>query len=845
MTIVRLAVVCLVAFFASMASIAHADRAPVLGQIDVPHDYYYREMYLPQLTSGPSAVAFMPDGERLVYSMQGSLWLQSIDSDIATQLTAGPGYDFQPDVAPDGSAVVFTRYLDDALNLFRLDVDSGDVTALTSGNDVNVEPRWSPDGTRLAFVSTRGTGRFHVFIGSVGEASFESAPLLPERRSDTSRYYYSAYDHELSPTWSPDGREIIYLSNPEIIYGSGAIWRRALDGGDTIPIRVEETTWRARPDWSPDGQRVVYSSYLGRQWHQLWLTTAAGNGDPIPLSYGDFDITNARWSPDGRRIAYIANEGGRLGIRIQEFVGGKVRELAIAERRYLRPTGTLALRIADAQGRLVAGRVSVSAADGRRYAPDDAWMHADDGFDRERTAMETQYFHSDGAARISLPAGDATVRIWRGLESRIASTTIEIVAGETTPLGLNLDSLKMPGTWQRQLSGDVHVHMNYGGHYRNTPEHLVRQAASEDLDVVFNLIVNKEQRIPDIHYFSARPDAASTDRVLLLHGQEYHTSYWGHLGLLGLDDHFLLPDYSAYPNTGAASPYPDNATIAGLAHEQSALVGYVHPFLTEPEPASESITNALPVDAALGLADFYEVVGFADHRASAAVWYRLLNCGMHLAAAGGTDAMANFASLRGPVGLNRTYARIDGDPETPEERKAAWLAALAAGRTLATNGPLLGLTVDDHEPGQTVSLDKAGRQLRYRGFLRSIVPVDHVELVQNGKVAKRFETDASGMSADIGGTLTVDEDGWLLLRAWNDQASPDIFDLYPYATTNPVFFDIDGKDLRCGADADYFIAWIDRIRDSAAAHPDYATDEERSIVLSNLDEARAVFEGRR
>ncbi len=40
--------------------------------------------------------------------------------------------------------------------------------------------------------------------------------------------------------------------------------------------------------------------------------------------------------------------------------------------------------------------------------------------------------------------------------------------------------------------------MNYGGHYRSTPETLLAQQDAEDLDVVYNLLVNKEERIPDI-----------------------------------------------------------------------------------------------------------------------------------------------------------------------------------------------------------------------------------------------------------------------------------------------------------------------------------------------------------
>src|SRR5947209_1059978 len=164
------------------------------------------------------------------------------------------------------------------------------------------------------------------------------------------------------------------------------------------------------------------------------------------------------------------------------------------------------------------------------------------------------------------------------------------------------------------------------------------------------LVVNKEQRIPDIAYFSSKPDPASTANNLLMFGQEFHTSYWGHLGLLNLTHNFLVPDYVAYPNTAAASLFPANATVADMAHEQQALVGYVHPYESIPDPATDaSLTHELPVDVALGKVDYIEVLGFSDHKSTAAVWYRLLNCGFRLPAAAGTDAMANFASLHGPV----------------------------------------------------------------------------------------------------------------------------------------------------------------------------------------------------
>ena len=118
-----------------------AERKTVLAQIQLPHNYYYREMYLPQLTTGPSALTFSPDGKELVYSMAGSLWRQAIGSDEADELTHAPGYDYQPDWSHDGRHIIFTRYQNDALELWQIDLQTGREVALTSHGDVNVEPR--------------------------------------------------------------------------------------------------------------------------------------------------------------------------------------------------------------------------------------------------------------------------------------------------------------------------------------------------------------------------------------------------------------------------------------------------------------------------------------------------------------------------------------------------------------------------------------------------------------------------------------------------------------------------------------------------------------------------------
>src|SRR5205807_6604953 len=135
----RRALVLIAAWSAAVApAMVQAQREPVLKQVGVPHAYYWREMYVPQVTSGPSAVTWSPDGTELVYSMQGSLWRQRVGSAVAQQLTSGPGYDYQPDWSSDGRSIVFARYAHDAIELELLDLATGTERAVTAKGAVNV-----------------------------------------------------------------------------------------------------------------------------------------------------------------------------------------------------------------------------------------------------------------------------------------------------------------------------------------------------------------------------------------------------------------------------------------------------------------------------------------------------------------------------------------------------------------------------------------------------------------------------------------------------------------------------------------------------------------------------------
>ncbi len=312
-----------------------------------------------------------------------------------------------------------------------------------------------------------------------------------------------------------------------------------------------------------------------------------------------------------------------------------------------------------------------------------------------------------------------------------------------------------------------------------------------------------------------------------------------------------MPDYAGYPGTAAASLYPSNTAVADLAHEQRAMVGYVHPFDDPPDVEGgvsgaagnprAALTNSLPVDVALGKVDYIEVMGFSEHRTTADVWYRLLNLGFRLPEGAGTDAMSNFASLRGPVGMNRVFMPA---PRGTLKLDEGFYSALKRGATFVTNGPLVWLRLGEKTPGSEVKLARGKHDVKFSATMRSIVPMEHLEIVCNGKVARTLELQGGRDSGDFVGTIPIEKSGWCLLRAWSEKTTHPVLDAYPYATTSPVYVSVEGAPVSSPEDAAYFVTWIDRVVEAVSQHKDWNTAEERDAVMRSLAEARAVYEKR-
>ena len=805
---------------------------------------YMHNYYLPPAPSStPWAPSWAPDGASLAVAMSGSIWRVDVETGAADELTYSPdAYHSSPDWSPDGRWIVYTADHDGRrVQLELLEVATGETRALTDDDHVYADPAFSPDGTRLAYVSTRPGGYFNIAVRPIEEGRWagDEMPITADHAYPANRLYFGPWDMHLSPAWLPavpgvaESGELLLVSNRDVPLGSGHVLRvPAVPGGieSAVTVLREQTLYRTRPDAASDGRRFVYSSTRGAadQFSNLYVQPTAG-GEPYKLTFFRHDAFHPRWSPDDERIAFVTNEGGLPRLALIETNGGALRTVVVTDRRWRRPMGTLSVRT-RAAGALTGSRVHLTAADGKFYAPADAYARV--------SARGDHVFHTAGAFTVEVPAGRVELTVVKGFEFHPAAVTAEVAAGAATELTVDLERMTdmAAAGW---YSASTHVHGNYGGNLRNSLENLILMSDAEDQDLVLHQVANKDNRVLDYQYFEPGGGAhsASTPAHPVVVGQEYRPPFYGHVFMFGLRDHLISPFTTGYEGTAVESLHPSNTDMLRKAKAQGAVVGYVHAFTGEDDPLDGALGGGkgFIVDAALGATDAVEWSDAA--RAGFHPLYAVWNNGLRVTAVGGEDSISDLHRSK-LVGSVRTYVRtgprgLDVD---------AWFDALRAGRAFVSSGPLLELTIDRRGPGAEVTLPTGGGEVRIAGRVRSVTPLERVFLVCDGETAADVPLGVGGRSAAFTVSRRVTDSGWCHLRAEGAPADRFPMDVtYVQAFTNPVWLHVGGRPVRDAAAAEYALRWIDKLQDMADAWPGWRSPRERARVFAQFDEARDVY----
>lgn len=319
---------------------------------------------------------------------------------------------------------------------------------------------------------------------------------------------------------------------------------------------------------------------------------------------------------------------------------------------------------------------------------------------------------------------------------------------------------------------------------------------------------------------------------------------YGHMQFFGIKS-LVTPQYTGFDNTPQHDDYPANGVMAAEAVRQGGLVTYGHPLFTDqPNPFSGDLAapsgaaRELPVDAMLGYVQAVDLMSYnSDEPLSAELWYRLLNCGLRLAACAGTDALLDRST--DPLGGSRVYVKVDGPLNMQ-----SWLDGLRRGRSFVTNGPMLQLSVNGHGLGDTVSLDRSG-SVAVECTVESHVPVQKADVIVNGRVVHSRRLGAEPVAADVTVRrfkieVPVERSGWIALRVTGPD-HPELFDGPAWAHTSPVFIEVAGRPIPSAEDASYFVEWIDQLLRVVAARNRYSSAEKRQEVESMFREAQEKY----
>lgn len=372
------------------------------------------------------------------------------------------------------------------------------------------------------------------------------------------------------------------------------------------------------------------------------------------------------------------------------------------------------------------------------------------------------YAYIDGTCEGWLPRGDCIVDVARGYEYEPLREKVTIEPGQRE-LTLRLKrwiDMNARGWY----SGDTHVHFlsQQGAHV---------ESQGEDLNVVNLLQSQWGALFTNTEEFTGRASVARGGSNIVYVTQENRQHILGHLTLLGLKRPVMpwCTDGPSEAEMGSAL----EATMTDWAdrcHDQGGWV--VIPHL--PNPNGEPATLI-----ATGRADAVEMLVHDTY--NHVEYYRYLNGGYRLPLVGGTDKMTSDV----PVGMYRAYVRLD-DEFTYE----SWCRGMASGRTFLSGGPMIHLSVDGAEIGDTHALSAPGT-VEVEAWAESIFPIHTLQIVQRGRVVASVDDAEGTRRLELRERLHIDGNTWLAARCGGPSftAIPhrDAWSRGIFAHTSPIY----------------------------------------------------------
>ncbi len=468
--------------------------------------------------------------------------------------------------------------------------------------------------------------------------------------------------------------------------------------------------------------------------------------------------------------------------------------------------GRIAGRVYDAEtGRPIACSVAIRTSDGQIITDNPSFREG---------------FRADGVFEKSAPSGPTLVTVSRGFDYVAEERRLDLQDGERKELNFRLRR-RTPLRREGWYTGDNHDHMIHGEQTvsvdfayaalagraegldylalaqmwnipRETPENLAKECARQstaDFLLTWNLEAPK-------NYF--RGDASKC----LGHGWTAGMRGRTKDGRDAVEELLAL---SAHDFESEKTPAPNFQSHA-LIHSLGGVVSYSHPcrswqgkwggqggYPVEDDKFISNLAAELPFDTIAG--PTYDTIDVLMPRDTAPdscaqqLWFLLLNKGYRIAASGSTDATFDRPG-GGTPGQVRMFTHLRN-----RLNLSAVAAAIKAGHSFITSGPLLTLEVNGRESGDVVRLARCGDapcpmplHVKIRAWASGGIGsgLKKVELVRNGEVLRSFDLAAGKVDSEINFDLTESDGAWYLARCYGASAGQA-------AITNPIFFEREGS----------------------------------------------------
>jgi serine/threonine protein kinase/Tol biopolymer transport system component len=244
----------------------------------------------PTQWSGAAAVSASADGT-LVYYDQGArntrfVWFDAATGKQAGGVEAPEGAYSQLSIAPNGRYAATVRVESAGRSdIWLLDLQRGGLSPFTHGPGQNAGPTWSADSTQIAFTNDSRGGQPQIFVKSIGGGS--------ERQISN-----DALGFKSTGPWTKDGSAILFTAlDPKTAQD---IWILPLQGDHTPKPYIRTPANETTPTVSPDGRYVSYmSDETGQQ--ELYIQSYPVPGESYRVTTGGASFGG--WLPDGR-VAY-------------------------------------------------------------------------------------------------------------------------------------------------------------------------------------------------------------------------------------------------------------------------------------------------------------------------------------------------------------------------------------------------------------------------------------------------------------------------------------------------------------------------------------------------------------